>query len=222
MHQGKKRSGAGRPRAAELQERAEALLQAAEQALIELGYERATLTLIAQRASVSKKTIYAKYGGKPGLLRAVLDRIADRHMAADLRLLDRDDPVEGLYEWARMIMRSTRTKAAHAVTAISMREGLRFPEFRDAMGEARTARQQAPLRAYLERLQERGLIRAIDCEEVASMFLWLLSQDMVDAVSAGTAEPLTDEQADAKALRVAELIARGLMPVANNARPRPG
>ena len=217
MHQGKRQSGAGRPRAAELQERAEALLEVAEQALIELGYERATLTLIARRASVSKKTIYAKYGGKPGLLRAVLDRIADRNMAADLGLLDRDNPVEGLYEWARMIMRSTRTRAAHAVTAISMREGLRFPEFRDAMEEARTLRQQAPLRSYLERLQTRGLIRPVDCEEVASMFLWILSQDMVDAVSAGTAEPLTDEEADAKALRVAELIAQGLMPKAGNA-----
>ena len=217
MHQGQRRSGAGRPRAAELEERAEALLEAAEQALIELGYERATLTLIAQRATVSKKTIYAKYGGKPRLLRAVLDRIADRHMAADLRLLDRDDPVEGLQAWARMIIRSTRTKAAHAVTAISMREGLRFPEFRDAMGEARTARQQAPLRLYLERLQASGRIRPIDCDEVASMFLWILSQDMVDAVSAGTAEPLTDEEAEAKALRIAELIARGLMPIAENA-----
>ncbi|WP_460988499.1 TetR/AcrR family transcriptional regulator [Sphingobium sp. TomTYG75] len=217
MHQGNRRSGAGRPRAAEIEERAEALLEAAEQALIELGYERATLTLIAQRASVSKKTIYAKYGGKPGLLRAVLDRIADRNMAADLRLLDRDNPVEGLYEWARMIMRSTRTRAAHAVTAISMREGLRFPEFRDAMGEARTLRQQTPLRSYLERLRARGLIRPVDCEEVSSMFLWILSQDMVDAVSAGTVEPLTDEEADAKARRVAELIAQGLMPKADKA-----
>ena len=215
MHQEKSRSSAGRPRAAELAERAEALLEVAELALIELGYERATLKLIAQRARVSKKTIYAKYDGKPGLLRAVLDRIADRHMAADLRLLDRDDPAEGLYEWARMIMRGTRTQAAHAVTAISMREGLRFPEFRDAMKEARISRQQAPLRAYLERLQARGLIRPIDCDEVASMFLWILSQDMVDAVSAGTVEPLSDDEADAKALRVAKLVAQGLLPPAN-------
>ncbi len=214
MHQEKRQGGAGRPRSTELQERAEALLEIAEQALIELGYERATLTLIARRASVSKKTIYAKYGGKPGLLRAVLDRMADRNMAPDLRLLDRDNPVEGLYEWARMIIRITRTRAAHAVTAISMREGLRFPEFRDAMREARTLRQQTPLRSYLERLQARGLIRPVDCEEVASMFLWILSQDMVDAVSAGTVESLTDEEADAKALRVAELIAQGLMPKA--------
>ena len=212
MHEQQTRSRAGRPKSAEVENRAEALLEVAEQALIELGYERATLQIIAQRAKVSKKTIYAKYGGKPGLLRAVLDRIADRNMANDLSLLDRDDPAEGLYEWARMIMRSTRTPAAHAITAISMREGLRFPEFREAMEEARRVRQQTPLRSYLERLQDRGLIRPVDCDEIASIFLWVLSQEMVTAVSAGTAQPLSDAEADEKARRVATLIARGLAP----------
>ena len=212
MHEQQRRSRAGRPKSAEVENRAEALLEVAEQALIELGYERATLQIIAQRAKVSKKTIYAKYGGKPGLLRAVLDRIADRNMATDLSLLDRDDPAEGLYEWARMIMRSTRTPAAHAITAISMREGLRFPEFREAMEEARRVRQQTPLRSYLERLQDRGLIRPVDCDEIASIFLWVLSQEMVTAVSAGTAQPLSDAEADEKARRAATLIARGLAP----------
>jgi len=212
MHEQQRRSRAGRPKSAEVENRAEALLEVAEQALIELGYERATLQIIAQRAKVSKKTIYAKYGGKPGLLRAVLDRIADRNMATDLSLLDRDDPAEGLYEWARMIMRSTRTPAAHAITAISMREGHHFPEFREAMEEARRVRQQTPLRSYLERLQDRGLIRPVDCDEIASIFLWVLSQEMVTAVSAGTAQPLSDAEADEKARRVATLIARGLAP----------
>ncbi|KFG88876.1 putative TetR family transcriptional regulator [Sphingobium herbicidovorans NBRC 16415] len=215
MHEQDRQSRAGRPKSEEVEIRAQALLEVAEQALIELGYEHATLQIIAGRAKVSKKTIYAKYGGKPGLLRAVLDRMADRNMATDLRLLDRDDPAEGLYEWARMIMRSTRTPAAHAITAISMREGLRFPEFRNAMEEARKVRQQAPLKAYLERLQARGLIRPVDCDEIASLFLWALSQDMVAAVSAGTVQPLSDKEADEKARRIAKLIARGLAPGAD-------
>jgi TetR/AcrR family transcriptional repressor of mexJK operon len=214
MHGHDRRSRAGRPKSADVANRAQALLEVAEQALIELGYERATLQIIAQRAKVSKKTIYAKYGGKPGLLRAVLDQIADRNMAADLSLLDRDDPAEGLYEWARMIMRSTRTPAAHAITAISMREGPRFPEFREAMEEARRLRQQAPLRSYLERLQASGLIRPVDCDEIASIFLWVLSQEMVMAVSAGTPQPLSDEEADEKAGRIATLKAQGQTPVA--------
>jgi len=137
--------------------------------------------------------------------------MADRNMAPDLGLLDRDDPVEGLYEWARMIMRSIRIPAAHSITAISMREGLRFAEFREAMEDSRRLRQQLPLKAYLERLRDRGLIRPVDCNDVASMFLWLLSQDMVMAVSAGTMVELSDRQVDEKARRIAMLIARGLV-----------
>lgn len=45
------------------------------------------------------------------------------------------------------------------------------------------------------------------------MFLWILSQDMVDAVAAGTVEPLSNEEADAKAQRIATLVARGLAPL---------
>jgi hypothetical protein len=95
-----------------------------------------------------------------------------------------------------------------------MREGPRFPEFREAMEEARRLRQQAPLRSYLERLQASGLIRPVDCDEIASIFLWVLSQEMVMAVSAGTPQPLSDEEADEKAGRIATLIAQGLTPVA--------
>ena len=211
MKEQAKRSRAGRPRTSEVEHRTQALLEVTEKALADLGYERATLTVIARLAKVSKKTIYAKYGGKAGLLRAVLDRMADRNMAPDLGLLDRDDPVEGLYEWARMIMRSIRIPAAHSITAISMREGLRFAEFREAMEDSRRLRQQLPLKAYLERLRDRGLIRPVDCNDVASMFLWLLSQDMVMAVSAGTMVELSDRQVDEKARRIAMLIARGLV-----------
>jgi len=56
------------------------------------------------------------------------------------------------------------------------------------------------------------LIRPVDCDEIASIFLWVLSQEMVTAVSAGTAQPLSDAEADEKARRVATLIARGLAP----------
>jgi AcrR family transcriptional regulator len=51
----------GRPCAADVASRTQALLAVAEDALIERGYEGATLDLIASRyAKVSKKTIYAK------------------------------------------------------------------------------------------------------------------------------------------------------------------
>jgi len=161
----------GRPRAADVASPTQALPAVAEDALIERGYKGATLDLIASRAKVSKKTIYAKYGGKPGLLRAVLRRMADEFMDPDLRLLNCEDPLEGLYQWAYMILRINQAPASHAITAVAMREGRRFPEFNEAMVEARRVHQKAPLRNHLRSLQERGLIRPIDCVEVAATML---------------------------------------------------
>ncbi len=201
----------GRPRAADVEQRTRALIAVAEAALIELGYEGATLSLIAARAKVSKKTIYAKFGGKPGLLRAVLQHMADRFMEPDFDLLNREDPVEGLYQWARMILRINQTPASHAITAIAMREGRHFPEFNEAMVEARRVHQQAPLRNYLQSLQARGLIRPIDCDEVASTMLWILAEDMLWSVSTGTAQTQSDEAVDLKARRLATLIGHGLL-----------
>lgn len=78
------------------------------------------------------------------------------------------------------------------------------------MQDSHKRRQQLPLQSYLERLRDRGLIRAVDCDEVASMFLWLVSQDMVMAVSAGTRTAPSDRQVDAKGRRIAALFAKGL------------
>ena len=92
-------------------------------------------------------------------------------MDPDLRLLNCEDPLEGLYQWAYMILRINQAPASHAITAVAMREGRRFPEFNEAMVETRRVHQKAPLRNYLRSLQERGLIRPIDCVEVAATML---------------------------------------------------
>lgn len=180
--------------------------------MVELGYEGATLSLIAARAKVSKKTIYAKFGGKPGLLRAVLARMADLHMDADVALLNLDDPVEGLYQWVRMILGINQMDVSHAITAIAMREGRRFPEFYGAVIAARKERQQAPLQAYLEGLMTRGVIRQVDCEDVAATILWILAEDMVSAVSSGLSKKQSEAELNEKARRLASFVAHGLIP----------
>ena len=77
-------------------------------------------------------------------------------MEPDLSLLNCEDPLEGLYQWAYMILRINQAPASHAITAIAMREGRRFHEFNEDMVEARRVHQQAPLRNHLRSLQERG------------------------------------------------------------------
>ena len=71
----RKRRGPGRPRdLAKL----EAILDAAYALFLERGIAATTVDEVAERASVSKMTVYANFGDKPALLAAVLDRKSSR------------------------------------------------------------------------------------------------------------------------------------------------
>ncbi len=63
---------AGRPRAADKQARQLALLHTAAQLFLEKGYGKVSLEMIARAAHVAVRTIYVKFGGKAGLLNAII------------------------------------------------------------------------------------------------------------------------------------------------------
>ncbi|MRX07205.1 TetR family transcriptional regulator [Pseudoduganella sp. FT25W] len=63
---------AGRPRAADKAARREALLHTAGQLFLEKGYSKVSLEMIAREAHVAVRTIYVKFGGKAGLLNAII------------------------------------------------------------------------------------------------------------------------------------------------------
>lgn len=63
---------AGRPRAAEVETRLEDLKRTAGRLFLEKGYGNVSLEMIAREARVAVRTIYIKFGGKNGLLSALL------------------------------------------------------------------------------------------------------------------------------------------------------
>jgi AcrR family transcriptional regulator len=79
MHDAAECSGkaAGRPKAADVEARTQELLRTAAALFLENGYTKTSLEAIARAAHVAVRTIYVKFGGKEGLLAAVL--AAKRH-----------------------------------------------------------------------------------------------------------------------------------------------
>ena len=69
---------AGRPKAAEVEARTQELLQTAGGLFLKNGYTKTSLESIARAAHVAVRTIYVKFGGKAGLLHAVLAAKRDR------------------------------------------------------------------------------------------------------------------------------------------------
>src|SRR5471032_2921 len=64
--------GAGRPRAADKEARLQNLLHTAAQLFLEKGYSKVSLEMITRQAHVAVRTIYVKFGGKAGLLNAII------------------------------------------------------------------------------------------------------------------------------------------------------
>ncbi|MES2150661.1 MAG: TetR/AcrR family transcriptional regulator [Pseudomonadota bacterium] len=69
---------AGRPKASDLEARTHDLLYAAGTLFLKHGYSKVSLEMIAREAHVAVRTIYVKFGGKAGLLNAVLEFKRDK------------------------------------------------------------------------------------------------------------------------------------------------
>ena len=72
---------AGRPKASEVEARTQDLIEAAGRLILHHGYTKVSLETIAREARVAVRTIYVKFGGKAGLLRAVLASRRERLFA---------------------------------------------------------------------------------------------------------------------------------------------
>jgi AcrR family transcriptional regulator len=83
---------AGRPRSSEREARLNELVHTAGQLFLKHGYRNVSLEMLARECHVAVRTIYVKFGGKAGLLHAVLvanrERFFNTHeMEADQRPL---------------------------------------------------------------------------------------------------------------------------------------
>jgi AcrR family transcriptional regulator len=86
---------------ADLEPRRRCILEAAYQVLMERGYAGASTLEIATRARVSKRELYAEFGSKSGILRALIAATAARMQLplATAEIHDRDDLAAALVRY---------------------------------------------------------------------------------------------------------------------------
>lgn len=85
------------------------VVEAARDLFLEIGWSRTTIDAVAQRAGVSRKTVFTAVGGKAVLIKLALDwalvgddepvPMADRPEVADLET--QTEPAELVHRWAR-------------------------------------------------------------------------------------------------------------------------
>lgn len=145
-------------------EKHRAIIRAASAMFLAEGYERVTLDQIAQRAGVSKQTIYAHFADKDALFRAICTQLAEK-LTIPLRRpmadIDLRSALVRLGEDALALMLNPHSLDLHRLV---MSAAARFPELGQAAYEAGALRIIEELADLLRQRSHvgDGLARPID------------------------------------------------------------
>jgi len=192
---------AGRPRSSERAARLHELVQTAGRLFLEHGYRNVSLEMLARECHVAVRTIYVKFGGKAGLLHAVL--VANRERFFNTRGMEQDQ---------RPLRQIVSDFGAHFLDLVSMPDALSMTRMviADAPGNAELAQTffdagPKPTRDMLMRFFARPDIRAqlrddVELDLLPVFLLNCISGDQVSYLIFGPAP-----QPRAEALRQLEL-----------------
>lgn len=141
---------ARRPKACSGDDRRSVIVDAAYAAFLELGFAGATTEVIAARAQVSKRDIYALFAGKTDLFAAVV--LKHRHLLLDLPRPDREDGpvIDVLIRIFRLDMDADRDREREALLALVLRESAQVPELSDMLYGRGIIRSREELIAWIE------------------------------------------------------------------------
>jgi TetR/AcrR family transcriptional repressor of mexJK operon len=119
---------AGRPRASELEARHQNLIHTAAQLFLTHGYGNVSLEAIAREAHVALRTIYVKFGGKSGLLKAVIDANRDKFYTLQAMENDQRPLQEILLDFGYHFYDMISTPVAVALQRMVIAESRSSPE----------------------------------------------------------------------------------------------
>ena len=105
------------------------IVRSARDLFLEKGFPATTIAAIARHAEVAADTVYASFGSKAALLKAVLD-VAIGGDEQDLKMLDRQGPVDAAAAELRADLQLRQRQMAMRMTAgwISAHGPLRIPD----------------------------------------------------------------------------------------------
>nr|WP_294512777.1 TetR/AcrR family transcriptional regulator [uncultured Rhodopila sp.] len=168
-----RRSG-GRPTATAAAALETAILDRATAAFLADGYAATTIEAIARTCSVAKRTIYARWNGKPALFRAVLEGLIAKWMSGAGDWADGDTPEAALKAAADDILSVALTPEAIALHRLIIAESGRFPELPLILHQTGAGQGTTRIAALLDRAIARGALPPQDTAFAAEQFLNLL------------------------------------------------
>jgi AcrR family transcriptional regulator len=180
----------GRPKRAESGVLEKRLINAAAKLFAERGFDATSVDTVAERAGVSKATIYSRYNDKAQLFAAVL-RAQISDLFEDLSFVaPHGDAYEVLLDVGRQALRLVNRPETTAIYRIVIAQTPRFPELALLMDREGFQRGQSGIAVLLRELSMRGDIEIDDFEIAAELFLSLVIGRLSRLTLLGlTAEP---------------------------------
>ncbi|KFI08874.1 TetR/AcrR family transcriptional regulator [Massilia sp. BSC265] len=151
---------AGRPKASEVEARIQELIDAAGCLFLKHGYAGVSLEAIAREARVAVRTIYVKFGGKAGLLKAVLQARRERFFPVGKMDVDQRPIREVIDEFAGYFYDMLCEPDAMTLQRVVMAEAGSSPELAEAFYEAGPRMTREMLERYFARPDVRAQLRS--------------------------------------------------------------
>lgn len=171
--------------------RCRALLDAAAALFVEKGYAGTSLSDVLRVAGGSRTTLYAHFGDKDGLFRAMMEehcaRVLDG-MAPDALALDAPagsvseqvaDPEERLVRIALHIMHALTEPQTTAILRTLISEGARIPDLVETFVRVGPERTRERMAGCLRELAETGRIRVADPDAAAQAFCGMVTGNLL-------------------------------------------
>ena len=180
----------GRPRAGEQAARRARVLDAALAELVEQGPDRMTMLSVAKRAGASKETLYAWFGNRDGLLRALIERNADGSAERVATALEEpSEPRDVLIGYAAGLLTLLTAPPSIALNRAAMTN----PELAALLLEGGRHRVGPLVESYLSRLDGDGLLTVSDPAAAFMLLYGLTVQDTQIRVLLGEDPPTAPE-----------------------------
>ena len=186
--------------------RRRAMVDAARELFISQGYKATTLEAIIARSGGSREAIYRSFGGKHGLVGAIIadagERLAFSIGSSNALNLH---PRVALKRLALQLVAIWNSPEGRAINKAVVSEGLEAPELIDAWYLRGTKHSICALAGYLKSQVEAGRLVSLDTELVARQFVTLLIGEAAFPFISRSAKADTDL---AKTMRCVDLVLR--------------
>lgn len=177
--------------------REERFLMAARRLFLEQGYDAVTIDAVIALSGGSKATLYARFGGKEGLFRALMEDAVRDIVAPSALPSGREDPREVLEGFGLTLSRRVLSAEIIGLYRLAVSAAARFPDLGQLFFTVGPRAARERLTTYLRAASEAGRLSVNRPEEACDFFMGMLLERSLVAQSLGLEGP--PSEADLKA-----------------------